>query len=381
MVRGESWEREVKNGESRFFSQPTNQEFLKMPQRCICGVFTSISAVLRYVFVVGGVLCRMRVWGSEGVVMFCDALYVRQSFCWLRCAPGWRTLPQREGANFNSKRVVDPMGGYLVYQLKDVDWSDQEFVMEGLSYYVSPTNVNATEDFSVSLESEAANAEEVMDLVSFTSIVHVVFDWRFSVDVSAIAVSPAEVTSANATLIAFNRTGSGLPVSTIYGGSARKDRALSPILMSTSAASYVSYLLAMVRSALLRMLVPGVNRALDFLRAHAFLESDRSGKDELVLRTEIIDLLGDEGLQALPWLAALGDWWWWPPLTTTCALGRILRGANALMVVVAPAILFLWSCVSGTWIERDRVRGGCQVLFTRWHPFSPFPCSAVSLRT
>ena len=50
--------------------------------------------------------------------------------------------------------------------------SGQEFVIEDLSYNVSPTNINATEDFSVSLESEAANAEEVVDLVSFTSIIH-----------------------------------------------------------------------------------------------------------------------------------------------------------------------------------------------------------------
>ena len=218
VVRGERWEREVMSGDSRFFSQPTNQEFLKMPQRCICGIFVGVSVVLRYVFVVGGVLCRMRVWGSEGVVMFCNALYVRQGFCWLRCVPGWRTLPQREGANFDSKRVVDPMGGYPVYQLKDVDWSDQEFVIEGLSYYVSPMSLNVTEDFSVSLELEAANAEEVMDLVSFNSTVLMIFYRRFSVDASAIAVSPAEITSANATLVALNGTRSGLPVSTIYGG-------------------------------------------------------------------------------------------------------------------------------------------------------------------
>ena len=126
----------------------------------------SISAVLRYVFVVGGVSCCTRISSSEGMIMFDDALYVLRGVRWPRCTPGRRTLPQREGANFDFKRVVDPMGDYLV----------QEFVIEGLNYDVSPANVNAIEDFSGSLESKAAYAEEVVDLVSFTSITHVFVD-------------------------------------------------------------------------------------------------------------------------------------------------------------------------------------------------------------
>ena len=78
--------------------------------------------------------------------------------------------------------------------------------------------------------------------------------------------------------------------------------------MSTFAVSSISDLLAKARTALLRMLVLEVDKAVDFLRTHAHLESDRSGEDELVLRIEIVDLLGDEGLQALPWLAVLRDW-------------------------------------------------------------------------
>ena len=113
-VVGES-RAKVKSGDSRFFSQPTNQEFLKMPQRCICEVFVGVSVGPRYDFVVGGVSC---------------------------CTPGRRTLPQREGANFD----------------------------------VSPAGVSATDNLSGSLETSAAYAEEVVDLVSFSSITHVFVD-------------------------------------------------------------------------------------------------------------------------------------------------------------------------------------------------------------
>ena len=53
----------------------------------------------------------------------------------------------------------------------------------------------------------------------------------------------------------------------------------------------------------------------------------------------------------------------------TCALGRNLRDAGAETGVAAPAVLFLRSCDSGTWIERDRVRGGVSGIVYTVAPF------------
>ena len=83
VVRGESWEGTADSIEPCFHPRQ-NKDFLKMPQRCICGVFVSISAVFRTVRVVGGVLCRTRVFelgvvsrvprerADECLVMFCE---------------------------------------------------------------------------------------------------------------------------------------------------------------------------------------------------------------------------------------------------------------------------------------------------------------------
>ena len=147
---------------------------------------------------------------------------VLQDFCWLGCASGWRILSQREGANFSSKRIADPVDEYAVHQLKEFDGTDQEFVIKGLSYNVSSVSANVAEDFSVTFELGVAHAEEVVGLASFTSIIQVVSARMFSIDISMITVSSVETTSASAILIAFSVTGSGLSVSTISGGSTRR---------------------------------------------------------------------------------------------------------------------------------------------------------------
>ena len=137
--------------------------------------------------VADGVLCRMRVFelrvvsrvprerADEGLVVFCEVAeqkdgyevfcdkVVLQDFCWLRCASGWRTLPRQEGANFNSRRMADLVDDCAVHQLKEFDGTDQEFVIEGLSYNVSSMDVNVAEDFSVPLELGITNAEEVAE--------------------------------------------------------------------------------------------------------------------------------------------------------------------------------------------------------------------------
>ena len=75
--------------------------------------------------------------------------------------------------------------------------------------------------FKVTLNFGAANTDKVVALVSFTSIIKVVFVQMFGIDVSMITVSFVEVTSASAILIAFSSAGSGLSMSTISGSSTR----------------------------------------------------------------------------------------------------------------------------------------------------------------
>ena len=268
------------------------RSFLKMPQRCICGVFMSISVVFCAVRVVGGVLCRLRVFelgvasrvprerADEWLVMFSevaeqkdeyevfyeqfntsksgneqngqndgyrgtnesivavpsslfrewrkgnyDVLYNKvalQDFCWLGCASGWRTLPQREGANFSSKRMADPVDGYALHQLKGFDGMGQEFVIKGLSYNISSASINVAEEFSVPLELGVDSSQEVVGSVSFTSIIHVDFARMFSIDVSMTTVISVETTSAGAIPSAFDVIGSGLSTSAISGGSTRR---------------------------------------------------------------------------------------------------------------------------------------------------------------
>ena len=118
--------------------------------------------------------------------------------------------------------MADPVDEYAVHKLKGFDGTDQEFVIKSLSYNISSVSVNVAEDLSVPLELGVANAQEVVGLVSFTSIIHVVFARMFSIDVSLTTVSSVETTSANAILSAFNVTGSGLSMSTISGGSTRR---------------------------------------------------------------------------------------------------------------------------------------------------------------
>ena len=281
----------VKNGKSRFFPQQ-NKEFLKMPQRCICGVFMSISVVVCAVRVVGGVLCCMRVFvlgvasrvprerADVCLVMFSEvdeqkdkygAFYERsnafesgdeqngrndgyrdvdestvavpsslfrerrkgnyealyngvawQDFCWLGCASGWRTLPQREGANFSSGRMADPGDEHVVHQLKGSDGMGQEFMIKSLRYNVSSVNIDVAEEFSLTSELGVDNAQEIVGLVSFSSIILADFSRVFSIDVSMIVVSSVETASAGAVPSALDVIGSGLSTSTISGGSTRR---------------------------------------------------------------------------------------------------------------------------------------------------------------
>ena len=65
-----SWDGTADGIEPCFHSQ-RNKEFLKMPQRRICGVFENISVVFRAVRVLGGTLCRERVFEpADGVEIF-----------------------------------------------------------------------------------------------------------------------------------------------------------------------------------------------------------------------------------------------------------------------------------------------------------------------
>ena len=146
----------------------------------------------------------------------------RQDFCWLGCASGWRTLPQREGANFSSGRMADPGDEHVVHQLKGFDGMGQEFVIKGLRYDVSSVNIDFAEEFSMTLELGVANAVEEFDLVSFVSIIYVVFAQMFGVGVSMIIASFGEITSSSAILIAFNVAGSGSLISTTSGDQLRK---------------------------------------------------------------------------------------------------------------------------------------------------------------
>ena len=53
------------------------------------------------------------------------------------------------------------------------------FASQGLRYNVSSVNANVAEYFCVTLELEAANAEEVVAVASFTSVIRGVFAQRF----------------------------------------------------------------------------------------------------------------------------------------------------------------------------------------------------------
>ena len=76
--------------------------------------------------------------------------------------------------------------------------------------------------FDVTLNLGAANADEIVTLASFTSIIKVVFAQMFGIDFSMITDSFVEVTSTSAVLIAFSATGSTLSMSTISGSSQLK---------------------------------------------------------------------------------------------------------------------------------------------------------------
>ena len=211
VVRGEWWEWGMKSGDLRFFSQPTNQEFLKMPQRCICRIFVGVPVVLRSIFVVGGILCRMRVWGLglEGVVMFCNALYVRQGSCWLRCVPGWRTLPQREGANFDSGRVVAVQGRRLVRpRVRDQRSQLQRILRE----HQRCREVSC----AAGIESRQCAGGCGSDLLHIDHPRGLCQDVRHRCLMSA--VSYVETTFAGAVPSAFDVCRSGLPTSAVSGG-------------------------------------------------------------------------------------------------------------------------------------------------------------------
>ena len=71
--------------------------------------------------------------------------------------------------------------------------------------------------FEVTLNTGATNADEVVVMASFTSIIEVVSAQMLGIEVSKITVSLMEIMSASAVLIAFSATGSGLSMSTIPG--------------------------------------------------------------------------------------------------------------------------------------------------------------------
>ena len=82
--------------------------------------------------------------------------------------------------------------------------------------------------FEVTLNFGAANTDEVVALVPFTSIIKVVFAQMFGIDVSMITVSFVEVTSASAFVIAFSATRSGLSMSTISVSSTQMTGTVQP---------------------------------------------------------------------------------------------------------------------------------------------------------
>ena len=96
---------------------------------------------------------------------------------------------------------------------------NEEFVGHNLSYTVPSASVNVIGNISVTLESGAASAYEVVALGPFSSIIQVVSAQMYNIDVSMITVSSVEAMSASAILIALSATGSGLSMSTISRGS------------------------------------------------------------------------------------------------------------------------------------------------------------------
>ena len=108
--------------------------------------------------------------------------------------------------------IVDIFRGKSVDPAEEVTTETPE---QSHSYNVSSVSAHVAKDFSVTLELGAAQAEEVVTLASFTSIIHVVFAQMFSIDVSMITVSSVEATSASTILTAFSASGKGLSMSTI----------------------------------------------------------------------------------------------------------------------------------------------------------------------
>ena len=211
----------------------------------------STSVVSCAVRVIGGVLCRMRVFGQDvrcvSTLVVCDEFtpewwkfvkgvieskelpldvprvtprteilrMIVGDFCWLGCVSGWRTLPQREGANFSSRCVADLVDEYTVRQLKEFDGMGQDFVIEGLGGDVSSVNIDVAEEVSVTSELGVDSAQEIMGPISSSSISLVDFSGVFSLGVSMITVSSVETTSAGAVPNAFDVVGSDMSTSTI----------------------------------------------------------------------------------------------------------------------------------------------------------------------
>jgi len=198
-------------------------------------------------FAVGGVLCRMQVLDRDvrcvSALDICDEFtpewwkfvkgvielkefsldvpritprtgflrMVTGDIRWLGCTSGWRTLPQREGANFSFRRVADLVDEYAVCQLK-------EFVIEGLNYDAFSVDIDVAGEVSVTPEMGVDSAREIAGLISSSSISFTYFSGVSSLGVSMIAVSSEVSTSAGAVPNAYDVVGSGMPTSTILEG-------------------------------------------------------------------------------------------------------------------------------------------------------------------